>query len=302
MVARDDPGVVVFEGACDASGAVALSERVLVVGDDEDNVLRVYDAERGGRALSSVDLSPVLGRREVDLEAATRLGDRAFWMTSHGRSRKGKPRPERLRFFATTAPGDGAGLQLVGRPYDGLLQDLLEEPSLARLDLSAAAERPPKAPGGLNIEGLSATPDGTLLIGFRNPIPGGRALLVPLLNGPALVEGGGARADFGEPILLDLGQLGVRSLSWWHGRYLVAAGPFDAAASRLYAWDGKDELVPIAIPGGYNFEGFFSPESLDRVLLLSDDGSQLIEGSPCKELSDPTRKRFRAVWIAPSSH
>jgi hypothetical protein len=34
-------------------------------------------------------------------------------------------------------------------------------------------------PGGLNIEGLAATPDGQLLIGFRNPLSEGKALLLP---------------------------------------------------------------------------------------------------------------------------
>src|SRR5690606_15608234 len=35
---------VEFEGACDASGAVPVDEMHFAVADDEDNVLRVYDA------------------------------------------------------------------------------------------------------------------------------------------------------------------------------------------------------------------------------------------------------------------
>jgi hypothetical protein len=35
------------------------------------------------------------------------------------------------------------------------------------------------------------------------------------------------------------------------------------------------------------------------VLVLSDDGSQLIDGTECKRLSDPAQKRFRARWIRP---
>src|SRR5687768_12770455 len=87
---------VVFQGACDASGAVPLSDRRVVVADDEDNILRVYDAHVGGAPLSKTDLSASLGlplkgkkkRRapELDLEAATRIGDRAYWLTSHGRN------------------------------------------------------------------------------------------------------------------------------------------------------------------------------------------------------------------------
>lgn len=305
---QDVRRVVVFEGACDASGGVALSARLLVVGDDEDNVLRVYDAELGGPPIVSVDVSPALSlplagkknsrAREVDLEAATRLGDRAFWMTSHGRSRKGKLRPERLRFFATTAPSDGEGIALVGAAYTGLLRDLLEEPALAVFDLRAAAELPPKEPGGLNIEGLTATPQGTLLIAFRNPIPGGKALLVPLLNPRALVETPGTRAEFGEPRLLALGGLGVRSLSYWRGRYLIVAGDYAAGAvSRLHVWDGQGDATPLAVPfEGFNPEGFFSPEELDRVLILSDDGSLEIEGIECKR-RPASERRFRGVWV-----
>ena len=295
--------VLTFEGACDASGAVALSPALMVVGDDEDNVLRVYDAERGGKAVASLELSPALGVREVDLEAATRLGDRAYWMTSHGRSKKAKPRPERLRFFATTAPPDGAGLAVVGQAYEGLLEDLAAEPRLAPFALTRAAELAPKAPGGLNIEGLTATPEGTLLIGFRNPIPGGRALIVPLLNGPALVEGGGARATFGEPRLLDLDGRGIRAITWWRGRYFIVAGHYDeGGGARIYGWDGGDRLerIPVEL-GSLNPEGFFSPEELDRILIISDDGSKKMDGTRCKELPDSARKRFRAAWIRPTS-
>src|SRR5688572_27491330 len=87
---------VVFRGACDASGAVPLSDRRFVVADDEDNILRVYDADTGGAPLTQTDLSPALGlplkgkkhpeAPELDLEAATRIADRAYWLTSHGRS------------------------------------------------------------------------------------------------------------------------------------------------------------------------------------------------------------------------
>src|SRR4051812_16791260 len=102
----------VFTGACDASGAVALSDRAFAVADDEDNVIRIYDAERGGAPLHTVDLSASLGlsgqgagkRRaksapETDLEAATRIGELAFWITSHARSASGELRPERSHLF-----------------------------------------------------------------------------------------------------------------------------------------------------------------------------------------------------------
>ena len=38
---------------------------------------------------------------ESDIEACTRVGDIIYWITSHGRSKKGKWRNSRYRLFAT---------------------------------------------------------------------------------------------------------------------------------------------------------------------------------------------------------
>ena len=302
---------VVFAGACDASGAVALDGRHMVVADDEDNLLRIYDATRGGAPLAAVDVSADLGLTpkgkrtprmpELDLEAATRLGERAYWITSHGRNSKGKARPERLRFFATTLPTlDGAAVVEVVGSTDGLLAALLTDPRFARFDLAAAAARAPKAEGGFNLEGLTATPDGALLLGFRNPVPAGRALLVRLERPAEFVAGG--PATLGPPIELDLGGLGVRALSWWRGQYLIVAGARDGeAASRLFTWDGHGAAIAVDLDlTDLNPEGTFSPDDGDRVLLLSDDGAVAIDGTPCKELPDADRRRFRGRWLTAS--
>lgn len=303
---------VIFTGMCDASGAVALSGRNMLVADDEDNVLRVYDAERGGAPTAQLDLSELLGlpRKqkkngtiaappEVDIEAAARIAERAYFITSHGRNAAGKLKTERLRFFATSAPEHGA-LALIGEPYGDLVQDLLEEPRLASFELEAASLLAPKTAGGLNIEGMTARVEGGLWLGFRNPIPKGRALVVPLLNPEELIAG--KRASFGAPLTLDLGGLGVRGLSSWHGRYLIAAGSFDAtSAAKLFAWDGGDQLSPVVVPNldRYNPEALFTPESREQILLLSDDGSALLDGVECKRLKDGSRKQFRGLWFKP---
>ena len=335
--ARDSatgPREVTFTGICDASAAVPLTSRLFAVADDEDSVLRVYDADRGGEPVRSADLSASLfppdeGKQskkkkhkkkqtsvkqaagtasaggkprrapESDIEAATRLGDVAYWMTSHGRNRTGKRKDARMLFFATTARDGRDDLRLLGRVYEHLLEDLLVDARYAPFDLAAASELAPKEPGGLNLEGLGERPGGGVWIGFRNPIPGGRALVAPLLNPERLIEG--ERARLGDPILLDLDGLGIRSLSRWRGRTLIVAGSFaEGGDSRLYTWDGHG--TPAAVPGldlsGFHPEGFFSPEDRDEILLLSDDGSVEIDGEECKRLEDPGRKRFRGRWIA----
>ncbi|HWA71595.1 MAG TPA: DUF3616 domain-containing protein [Polyangiaceae bacterium] len=296
---------------CDASGAVPLGQDALLVADDEDNVLRVYDADKGGAPLHQIDVSPWLGLEtqgaprkvektpETDIEAATRLGDLAFWLTSHGRSSSGKVRPERLRLFATRVTDGRFGVDWVGS-YERLLGDLLGEPKLARFELSAASERAPKDPGGLNIEGMTARVEGGVWIGFRNPVPEGRALLVPLLN-PEKVVTAGEKAAFGDPLTLDLAGLGVRSLSSWRGSYLIVAGHTDSEpGSALYTWNGHDQPVrvePLDL-GDLNPEGVFSPEQRDSFMLLSDDGSRLVSGKECKRLKVPSEKTFRGVWVA----
>lgn len=302
----DGREVLRFEGMCDASGAVALGGSLFVVGDDEDNILRVYDARRGGPPVQSVDLSPDLELPaakkkppEADIEAATGLGSLSFWLTSHGRKSSGKKAPSRLRFFATKETD--AGPRLVGRPYTQLLDDMLAAPQLARFGLDGAETKAPKAPGGLNIEGMTAMADGrTILVGFRSPVPDGKALLVPLLNPVALVEEG-ARAQLGEPVQLDLGGLGIRSLSWWRGRYvIISGGTAGEGTSRLFTWRGGED-APVAVESvdlaGLNPEAFFTPEDTEEILLLSDDGAAPVDGVECKRLKDPSRKRFRGVWV-----
>lgn len=296
---------VVFTGMCDASGAVPLSAQRMIAADDEDNVLRIFDVDRGGAPVGFADISRALGvplkgkknpqHPEVDLEAATLDGDRAYWMTSHGRNTKGKLKEERLRFFATNL---GESIEVTGS-YEGLLEDLLADARYTRFGLAAASQLPPKEPGGLNIEGLTATTDGVLFIGFRNPIPGGRALIAPLLNAGELVAGARATARFGEPLLLDFDGQGIRSLSRWRGSYLIVAG--DAAGggrSHLWTWNGRDPPARVNLDlSRYNPEGFYSPEERAEILLLSDDGSVIVDGVECKALRDAGRRSFRGVWV-----
>jgi hypothetical protein len=304
---------VTFTGMCDASGAVELSDRIFAVADDEDNVIRTYDSELGGAPLSAVDVSPSLALPvkvskkpnakpkppiETDLEAATRIGDRAYWITSHARMRSGKRAPERLRFFATSAPNDGSLLAVVGKPYEGLLDDLLAEPRLQRFGLAQAAELAPTEPGGFNIEGMTARDEGGIWLGLRNPMPEGKALLVPLLNPEELVDGG--RATFGDPLTVNLGGLAVRALTSWRKRYIIAAGSSgDGGTARLFTWDGKSGAQPITSVDlrSFNPEGFFTPDAREQIFVLSDDGTVPIDGVPCKKLDDAARKRFRGGWL-----
>ena len=232
-----------FTGLSDASAVEELDGGYLAVAGDEDNIIHVYRHGLGSAPVFKLDLADFLGvsrkAKETDLEGAARIGSRIYWITSHGRDSKGKLSPSRHRFFATTASATNAfaDFQPVGRPYRELISDLIRDPRYRRFDLASAAALAPKLSGGLNIEGLAATPEGHLLIGFRNPIPEGRALIVPLLNPAEVIEG--VRPRFGDPILLDLGWTGIRSITSKDSRYWIVAGsPTEGGLSRLHVWDG----------------------------------------------------------------
>jgi hypothetical protein len=293
---------VVFEGTCDASGAVAIDSERFAVADDEDNVLRIYHADRGGPPLRTYDLTPSLGLAdsvhvEADMEAATNIGDRAFWLTSHARTKGGEVAPNRLLFVATNIPNETRPLELRGKIHRTLLSELANDVHLARFELAKAGERPPQELGGLNIEGMTATPESEILIGFRNPIPEGRALIARVLNPVEIADGKEARV--GEPVLLDLEGRGVRSLSWWRGDFLILAGSYAYERStRLYRWDGitaKATEVPLDF-ADLNPEAFFTPEDREEAMILSDDGHREIDGVRCKALGDPKKKSFRGIW------
>jgi hypothetical protein len=139
-----------------------------------------------------------------------------------------------------------------------------------------------------------------VIIGFRNPVPQGKALVLPLLNPLAMIEGRSAR--IGAPQLLDLEGRGIRAISSWRGRYLlIGGGVADETVSKLYTWDGKVDrprpVTSVALPD-FNPEAFASFEDRPQVLLLSDDGTRDIDGQPCKKLKDPGRKHFRGRWVS----
>jgi hypothetical protein len=199
-----------FYQIADASAAVALDNERFIVAGDEENTLRVYAWNQPASApIRKTDVSAAIGvdpaHPEADIEGATWLNQRIFWITSHGRSRDGDYWPSRYRLFATTIAPDGTAT--VAGVYAGLIDDLIQYDRLWNLGLEAAigtlgdhinpATIPYLAPkvSGLNIEGLCTTADGTkLYIGFRNPqtVADGKvmALVIPLANPEEVVLSG----------------------------------------------------------------------------------------------------------------
>jgi len=334
--------ILTFYGASDASAAVALGREMFIVADDENNILRVYKTNQTSLPVSSCDLTEFLDvdpeHPEADIEGATTLGDYIYWITSHGRNRDGKIRPSRYRFFATKAviKNNDITITPIGIPCKKLIHNLLQNESMHKLGLDRATQfdvtnltehqRKKLAPKkqGLNIEALCASADGsTIYIGFRNPRPNSKALVVPLSNPQRVIE----KTEppiFAPPLLWDLKGLGIRSMEYshFHKAYFIIAGPHnDKSSFALYRWSGEKNLTPTFVRK-IHFDKFnFTPEALvvfrnlPKFLLLSDDGTLPIDISddsecmpdrlrqdgrcPNKYLTDPNKKSFRAIWLKP---
>jgi len=281
-----------------ASAVAVLSEDFFAAASDEDNVLRIYKMDADGAEVGSVDVSDFLSVRghstEVDMEGAARVGDLVYWIGSHSRNKDGKVRPNRQRLFATQIVTNGASIRLVpfGRPCGTLLDALIRSDALAKFGLNAASSKAPED-GGLNIEGMAAGPNGELWLGFRSPIPNGKALVVPLVNPTEVLKL--QYPKFGPAKLLDLDGLGIRDMTWT-GRewYLIAGRAGSGGNARLYRWSGGDAPPERVEKAGFKS---FNPEALAsvgsgrhvRLLTLSDDGNATKWG----------KKQFRSFWVEP---
>jgi hypothetical protein len=309
------------QGICDASAAIALGENKFVVGNDETdselgNLLWVYSSQESGKALATLDINGWMknnpNKKEIDLEGVTILNDLIYWITSHGRNNKAERKLPRHQFFASKITDDGSSIVQVGSSYTQLVsRDIIEDSQLAKIfDFKTAETKAAKTEGGLNIEALTATPDGNILIGFRNPIPNRKALLLPLKNPKSLVTNSTtAHAEFGDSILLDLEGLGIRSIEFWPtlGVYLIIAGEFHGGDKFVfYTWSGKKEDAPekiesLQFPEGFRPEALlFYPHLKDRFQILSDDGTiERVDNTPCKDITDKNNpeKYFRSIWV-----
>jgi hypothetical protein len=264
--------------ASDASAAFPLgfAGTHMLVGDDEDQVLRIYDRNNSGAPLRVFDFTPVLGLtdrtlcgrhlKEVDIEAATSItvgaAKRIFWLGTLGNEDDGDVAPSRNRLFVTDVTGNSLNTYTptyVGR-YDFLRDDLIAWDGLSgrtRCDgaalpanyygfaASAADTQLPKEIDGFAVEGLAMAPNGTTAyIGFRAPyVPPlfrDMAIIVPLLNINSLAGAPAGSAQFGQPIELDLGGRGIRSIEGNANGMLIVAGSFGNASDfRLFTWNGQ---------------------------------------------------------------
>lgn len=307
-----------YQGTCDVSAAAMIDDSHFIVGNDEDEILSVYTTDGSTTAATqSFNFASSLRSnidQETDIEDATRSGDRIYWITSHGRSKKGKLRINRYRLFATDISHNSPALQLnwAGR-YDQLVRDMLtsqawDEPEsrktketitmvaqATQLDKKTVDELDPKE-SGLNIEALAAMPDTQgLLIGFRNPLLHGKALVVHLKNPDALLDNSSNRASFSSPAYIDLHGLGLRSMEYDPVRkiYFIIAGPKGKGGPfKLFSWEGMQDPSPVFVQELQFAKNSF-PEALlihaQQIRILSDEGRRRINKRRCKSVNPSDR-------------
>jgi len=305
---------------CDASAAIALDDSHFIVANDEDNLLRIYQVDEP-HPVRTYNLSQFLGisyddkSPESDIEGAARIGDYLFFISSHGRDKKGRRRENRRQFFAVKVDDD-FNMESVGAAYHNLMDDMVRVKSLQKIALydsylpneKKAAKLAPKK-NGVNVEGLAAIP-GTekLIIGFRNPVPDGKAILIVLQNPIQVLQG--ERPKFGDVVFLPLGNRGIRGISFHAGlqKYLIIGGSIDSKnRSQLFSWSGHSQDAPQRLPVA-GFENGFNPEAIvvydgrAAVQFLSDDGTMSVSNGAggscnCKALDDANKKIFRSLRL-----
>ena len=307
-----------WSGLCDASAVIPTLPGEFLVVSDEDNLIRQCGIEYESGCIPVLNLDAFLeidtqpASLESDLEGSATIGNRIYWISSHGRDGDGAWQSNRHRLFATTLGGGlyGARPQALGKPYAKLAHDLEASDKLAELPIAAAirSEKQGKvrdlAPKrqGLNIEGLASTSAGELLVGLRNPLAEGKLAIMVGIDNPAAVVDRGETPKLTAPTLLDLGGRGIRSIERWPGTeaYLILAGAIDSETSTaLYSWTRDSAQAPRQI---YEFTGL-NPEGMTidskgRVFIASDDGSVRGDGNvKCKKIPVARHRWFRMIRL-----
>lgn len=304
-----------YEKACDGSAVVSTGKGHFLNASDEDNVIRLYRLGKGEPVQELGKLNGFLHPetkkngepKEVDIEAVARIGERLYWIGSHGNDGDGNREKSRERLFATKLAGQGDTTTLapVGTTYDRLLDDFQKVSGEAGLELRTALKKPPKE-GGISIEGLA--PDGSddLLIGFRSPLVNGRALVLPLHQAAAVVEKGTA-PTLGAPVLLDLQGRGIRAIEPQpkaQGVYWVLAGPAGEEQKPFQLYEWRPGSAPVLLSGADLAADDGGPEGLmvndAGDLLVARDGGEVKaggNGKACKK--QPVAQRhfpLRPAW------
>lgn len=325
-------------GISDASAAIALDDDYMVIGDDETNLLYVFDRKHSGLPVTTWDFNQgnllaltdgTTGNwKELDIEAGVTspaTTGKMYFMGSMSNSSSFNLKPNRDRIIAVTVSGTGSATTFANAGYvSGLRAQLVTwgDANGYNFTASAADGKDPKTIDGFNIEGMVFGPDNTTMyIGFRAPlVPTAnrtKALIAPIQNFETWFNNGAptGNATIGSPIELDLGGRGIRDIiRLSNGTYVIIAGSYDGTqVAAAYRWTGNASDAPSLISGldisGLNAEAAMQINSggsiaLDRLQVISDNGGVAFygDGIEAKDLTTNNWKKFsNAIVVAASN-
>jgi len=232
-----------FYNLYEPSGATTLPDgRVLIV-EDEGNakVFKLLEIEKNtqvseiGNLYLPKKMKKVFKKSVEDLEALTSNGKYVYAITSHSLSKHAKHKKSREKFMMFTYD-DGAMEKLY--VYGSLKKDLKKAfPILFKKDIFSQ--------DSINIEGLAIDGD-KLLIAFRGPLVGSKALVISLKN-PKDVFLESAKPEFGTPITLSLDGQGIRDITYDKEKdiYWIIAGSSSERMGTfsLWLWDKSENRL-----------------------------------------------------------
>ncbi|MBD2098357.1 DUF3616 domain-containing protein [Trichocoleus sp. FACHB-591] len=318
---------VVLQGMCDASAILKINSQFLVLNDEdqETTFFRLFDFSKGGKPISA----PVLPREklqidsknpEIDFEGLAQVGDVYFALASHSRNKNFKPRDSRKNLVAFRWKSE------VENPIEVLasLQNLVpalqaklkstEGVGISEID-RAKDPKQDDGDGGLSIEGISAMPNGNLLIGLRSPTNPSmnseaprQAIAVELVN--PLLSVTSNNVTLGNVHLWQFNGAGIRDLDYdgTHRQIIILSGPPGAGDTfKIWTWDGNAISQPTEIQDLTSYKSISQilaegvvPEGItidnDHLWVVFDEGKRKIAGAECKSLTTADQqKTFRAV-------
>lgn len=315
-------------GFSDASAAIAIDDNYMIVGDDENNVLSIYDRKQSGLPRKIFEYENDLNltgvsSKEVDCEAAAkslRNHNLIYWTGSMGNGGKHfEEKPSRSTMFCTKINGTGENIKVEYKGYyTELRRQLIKwgDRNAYNFSASTAYGEKPKQIGGFNVEGMCFAPDSsTLYIAFRAPLvpitKRKNALIAPIKNFEEWFAKGHRSKELliDKPIELDLDGRGFRDVILLSNKkYLIVAGNSDAEKNAaIYLWSGFTNDKPTLIINEdiklFNIEAAVeitdNGKYTGKIQFLCDDGSSEFynDGVSAKNLYNGFKK-YRNIIIS----
>jgi hypothetical protein len=298
------PATSYSTGISDASAALPLDDNFMVIGDDEHNLLYVFDRNISGQAVKTFDFTKDINNdnllqltdgssgnwKELDVEAATTnpVSKHSYWLGSMSNSSSFNLKPNRDRLIATDISGTGATTDIQNAGWiQGLRAQLINWGDAHNYNFTASAAdgKDPKTIDGFNAEGMVFAPDNTTMyIGLRAPlVPVAnrtKAVIAPIANFETWFDAisttshshTATSATIGAPIELDLGGRGIRDLVLLpNGTYVIVAGSWgSASAPAIFRWTGVATDAPVELPS-FDLTGL----NAESALPVFEAGNQL---------------------------